>query len=147
MLMKSRENAAPEVVEGRSCPQCESDLIIRSGRYGKFIGCSNYPNCKYIEPLEKPENTGVQCPECKKGNILKRKSRRGKIFFSCERYPDCKYAIWNQPLAQPCPQLPLADHLYQDHQAFRHPARLSAAGLQICQNPGMSPYPDGKAED
>jgi len=101
---ESRENAAPEVVEGRSCPQCESDLIIRSGRYGKFIGCSNYPNCKFIEPLEKPEDTGVQCPECKKGNILKRKSRRGKIFFSCERYPDCKYAIWNQPLAQPCPQ-------------------------------------------
>ena len=100
---ESRESAAPEVVEGRSCPKCESDLIIRSGRYGKFIGCSSYPNCKYIEPLEKPEDTGVQCPECKKGNILKRKSRRGKIFFSCERYPDCKYAIWNQPLAQPCP--------------------------------------------
>jgi DNA topoisomerase-1 len=94
----------PEVVEGRSCPQCESPLIIRNGRYGKFIGCSSYPKCKYIEPLEKPENTGVQCPQCKKGNMLKRKSRRGKIFFSCERYPDCDYAIWNQPLAQPCPQ-------------------------------------------
>jgi len=100
---ESRESAAPEVIEGRSCPQCESDLIIRSGRYGKFIGCSSYPDCKYIEPLEKPENTGVKCPECKQGNILKRKSRRGKVFFSCERYPDCKYAIWNQPLAQPCP--------------------------------------------
>jgi DNA topoisomerase-1 len=101
---ESRENSTPEVVEGRSCPKCESDLIIRSGRYGKFIGCSSYPDCKYIEPIEKPENTGVQCPECKKGNILKRKSRRGKTFFSCEHYPDCKYAIWNQPLAQPCPE-------------------------------------------
>lgn len=100
---EGKETAEPEVVEGRSCPKCESNLIIRSGRYGKFIGCSSYPDCKYIEPLEKPENTGVQCPECKKGNILKRKSRRGKIFFSCEHYPDCKYAIWNQPLAQPCP--------------------------------------------
>jgi len=100
---EDKESAAPKVVEGRSCPECKSDLIIRSGRYGKFIGCSSYPNCKYIEPLEKPENTGVQCPECKKGNILKRKSRRGKVFYSCERYPDCKYAIWNQPLAQPCP--------------------------------------------
>jgi len=100
---EDKESAEPEVVEGRSCPKCESNLIIRSGRYGKFIGCSSYPDCKYIEPLEKPENTGVQCPECKKGNILKRKSRRGKVFFSCERYPDCKYAIWNQPLAQPCP--------------------------------------------
>jgi DNA topoisomerase-1 len=100
---EDKESAEPEVVEGRSCPKCESNLIIRSGRYGKFIGCSSYPDCKYIEPLEKPENTGVQCPECKKGNILKRKSRRGKVFFSCEHYPDCKYAIWNQPLAQPCP--------------------------------------------
>ncbi len=100
---EGKETAEPEVVEGRSCPKCESNLIIRSGRYGKFIGCSSYPDCKYIEPLEKPENTCVQCPECKKGNILKRKSRRGKIFFSCEHYPDCKYAIWNPPLAQPCP--------------------------------------------
>jgi DNA topoisomerase-1 len=99
-----RGNGEPEVVEGRKCPKCDSDLIIRSGRYGKFIGCSSYPDCKYIEPLEKPEDTGVQCPECKKGNILKRKSRRGKIFYSCERYPDCEYAIWNEPLAQPCPQ-------------------------------------------
>jgi DNA topoisomerase-1 len=99
-----RNSAEPEVVEGRSCPQCESPLIIRSGRYGKFIGCSSYPDCKYIEPLEKPENTGVQCPLCKKGNILKRKSRRGKIFYSCERYPDCDYALWNPPLAQPCPK-------------------------------------------
>jgi DNA topoisomerase-1 len=98
-----RGDGEPEVVEGRKCPECESDLIIRSGRYGKFIGCSSYPDCKYIEPLEKPEDTGVQCPECKKGNILKRKSRRGKIFYSCERYPDCEYAIWNEPLAQPCP--------------------------------------------
>jgi DNA topoisomerase-1 len=100
---EDKGSAEPEVVEGRSCPECNSNLIIRSGRYGKFIGCSSYPDCKYIEPLEKPENTGVQCPECKKGSILKRKSRRGKVFYSCERYPDCKYAIWNPPLAQPCP--------------------------------------------
>jgi DNA topoisomerase-1 len=101
---EDRASAEPEVVEGRSCPQCDSPLIIRNGRYGKFIGCSSYPECKFIEPLEKPEDTGVKCPQCRKGNILKRKSRRGKIFYSCERYPDCNYAIWNQPLAQPCPK-------------------------------------------
>jgi DNA topoisomerase-1 len=76
---------------------------VKFGRYGKFIGCSGYPNCKHIEPYEKPRDTGVQCPQCKKGSILERKSRRGKIFFSCERYPDCTYAIWNEPLAEPCP--------------------------------------------
>jgi DNA topoisomerase I len=97
-------DAEPEVIKDRKCPECGSDLIIRHGRYGKFIGCSSYPDCRHIEPLEKPEDTGVQCPECKQGNMLKRKSRNGKIFFSCERYPDCKYAVWDQPLADPCPK-------------------------------------------
>ena len=94
----------PEVVEGRKCPQCGSDLVIKRGRYGKFIGCSSYPNCRHMEPLEPPEDTGVPCPECKQGNMLKRKSRYGKVFFSCARYPDCKYAVWHRPLNEPCPQ-------------------------------------------
>jgi DNA topoisomerase-1 len=95
--------SAPEIVEGRSCPECESPLLVRHGRYGKFIGCSSYPKCKFMEPLEKPEDTGVECPQCNKGSMLKRKSRRGKIFFSCSTYPDCDYAIWNKPLDEPCP--------------------------------------------
>jgi len=93
----------PEVVEGRNCPKCESDLIIRQGRYGKFIGCSAYPKCKHIEPLEKPEDTEVKCPECNKGTLVSRKSRYGKLFYSCSTYPDCKYAVWNEPLDEPCP--------------------------------------------
>jgi len=97
-------DSEPEVIEDRKCPECGSDLIIRHGRYGKFIGCSSYPDCKHIEPLEKPEDTGVECPECKKGSMLKRKSRNGKIFFSCEHYPECKYAVWNLPLSEPCPK-------------------------------------------
>ncbi len=92
-----------EAIAGRKCPECKSDLLIRHGKYGKFIGCSGYPDCRYIEPLEKPEDTGVVCPECKKGNMLKRKSRRGKIFFSCEHYPTCKYAVWNEPIDEACP--------------------------------------------
>jgi DNA topoisomerase-1 len=102
-LDDSAEAAEPEVVEGRSCPQCDSPLIIRTGRYGKFIGCSAYPECTYIEPLEKPQDTGVTCPKCGKGTMLKRKSRRGKIFYSCSTYPDCDYAVWNEPVEGPCP--------------------------------------------
>ena len=94
----------PEIVEGRTCPKCNSNLVIKRGRYGKFIGCSGYPNCRHMEPLEKPADTGVQCPECKQATMLKRKSRYGKIFYSCARYPDCKYAVWNLPLAEPCPK-------------------------------------------
>ena len=97
------DDSEPEIIEGRSCPECESDLIVKRSRYGKFIGCTGYPECKHTEPLEKPEDTGVECPQCHQGSLLKRKSRRGKIFYSCNRYPDCEYAIWNAPLAEPCP--------------------------------------------
>ena len=103
-LNGDNEPAEVEIVEGRKCPKCESDLVMKTGRYGKFIGCSGYPDCKHIEPLEKPTDTGVECPECKKDNILKRKSRNGKIFYSCSGYPKCKYAIWNEPVAKPCPE-------------------------------------------
>ena len=95
---------ADELVEGRTCPDCGGQLKIKHGRYGKFIGCGNYPKCKHIESLNKPAETGVECPECKQGKIVQRKSRRGKIFFSCSRYPDCKYALWNEPIAETCPK-------------------------------------------
>jgi DNA topoisomerase-1 len=101
---EQKEEAPPEIVEGRTCPKCDSPLIIRQGRYGKFIGCSAYPKCKFIEPLEKPADTGVTCPECKKGTLVQRKSRYGKLFYSCNTYPDCKYAVWNPPINEPCPQ-------------------------------------------
>ncbi|MCW8883022.1 MAG: type I DNA topoisomerase [Sedimenticola sp.] len=98
-----KEQDEPEIVEGRKCPECNSDLVIKRGKYGKFIGCTGYPTCRHIEPLEKPEDTGVDCPKCAKGTLMKRKSRRGKIFYSCSTYPDCDYATWNEPIAEPCP--------------------------------------------
>lgn len=98
------EPEAPERIEGRVCPQCGAPLEVKRGRYGKFIGCSAYPKCKYIEPLEKPEDTGVTCPQCGKGTLLKKKSRRGKVFYSCSTYPKCDYALWDEPIAEPCPQ-------------------------------------------
>jgi DNA topoisomerase-1 len=93
-----------DLVEGRVCPECEHPLKIRHGRFGKFIGCTNYPKCKHIESLNKPADTGVECPECKQGQIVQRKSRKGRIFYSCNRYPDCKYALWNEPINQACPK-------------------------------------------
>ena len=97
-------SSEPEIVEGRVCPKCESSLVIKTGRYGKFIGCSGYPKCKHIEPLEKPQDTGVGCPQCQKGVILKRKARSGKIFYSCSEYPKCDYALWDEPIKENCPQ-------------------------------------------
>jgi DNA topoisomerase-1 len=102
------EHTPPEVLADRACPKCEKPLNIRQGRYGKFIGCSGYPKCKYIEPLVKPKTTEVRCPECQEGDLIERKSRYGKIFYSCNRYPDCKYAIWNKPIAERCPSCGLS---------------------------------------
>lgn len=94
----------PQIVEGRECPKCGGGLIIRHGKFGKFIGCSQYPTCKFIESLEKPEDTSVTCPECKKGTLIKRKSRFGTFFYACNQYPSCKYAVNHPPLAESCPQ-------------------------------------------
>lgn len=99
----SKGSAEPKVIEGRNCPKCNESLVIKTGRYGEFIACSGYPKCKHIESLEKPLDTGVECPECNKGTILKRKSRNKKIFYSCAKYPKCKYAIWNAPIKENCP--------------------------------------------
>lgn len=107
-LAENEEEAKQDaqLVEGRLCPDCNSPLIVRFGRFGKFIGCSGYPKCKHIESLEKPEDaaTAVKCPKCKEGQIMKRRSRRGKIFYSCGRYPDCDYAMWYPPINEPCPE-------------------------------------------
>lgn len=92
-------NTGPEPV-GRACPQCGHDLVIRWGRHGKFIGCSNFPDCRYTEPwLEK---IGVKCPE-DGGELVKRKTRRGRIFYGCANYPDCEFTSWKLPLSPPCP--------------------------------------------
>ncbi len=93
----------PEIVTDRTCPECDAALYVRIGKYGKFIGCRGYPKCKYVESIEKPIKTGVICPQCNKGEMLTRRSRRGKIFYSCSDYPKCDYALWNEPIAEVCP--------------------------------------------
>lgn len=89
---------------GRDCPLCGNQLVIKYGRFGKFIGCSNYPTCRHTEPLF--ERIGVPCPTCSKehgGEIIVRRTRKGKTFFGCIRYPQCDYTSWKKPLAAPCP--------------------------------------------
>lgn len=98
------EKKALELIADRKCPQCNAALNIKAGKYGKFIGCSNYPNCKFMESLNKPTDTGIICPECGKANLIKRKSRYGTYFYSCANYPKCKYAISGEPIAEKCPK-------------------------------------------
>ncbi|MBK8025651.1 MAG: type I DNA topoisomerase [Chloroflexi bacterium] len=89
---------------GRDCPVCGKPLVMRYGRFGKFIGCSDYPNCRHTEPYL--ESLGVSCPVCggeHGGEVVERRSRRGKVFYGCARYPDCQFTSWQRPLAIPCP--------------------------------------------
>lgn len=98
---KEMPEVEPEpTLVGRDCPECGEDLIIRWGRYGKFIGCSNFPDCKHTEPwLEK---IGVGCPE-DDGDIVKRRTRKGRTFYGCSNYPDCEFSTWKRPLGKDCP--------------------------------------------
>ncbi len=91
--------SGPEPI-GRACPECGKDLVIRYGRYGKFISCSGFPTCRYTEPwLEK---IGVTCPT-DGGELVERKTRKGRTFFGCINYPNCEFTSWKKPLARPCP--------------------------------------------
>jgi len=93
---------AEEVID-EVCEKCGSAMKMRFGRYGKFLGCSAYPECKNIRSLNRPTPTGVKCPDCKEGEIMEKKSRGGKIFYSCGRYPECRFATWERPVPEPCP--------------------------------------------
>ncbi len=86
---------------GRECPKCGEPLVIKWGRYGKFIGCSNFPTCRHTEPWL--EYIGVTCPECREGEIVERKTRKGRTFYGCSRYPECEYTSWKRPLPDACP--------------------------------------------
>ncbi|HNW25056.1 MAG TPA: topoisomerase DNA-binding C4 zinc finger domain-containing protein, partial [Candidatus Cloacimonas sp.] len=83
-----------------TCPQCGAQLILRNGKFGEFIACSNYPKCKY----SRPKTLGVKCPECGIGELTEHKSKKGRPFYSCNRYPDCKFIMNDKPLPITCPQ-------------------------------------------
>jgi len=91
------------VFSSETCEKCGSPMLIKEGRFGKYLACSGYPACKNIQPLIKPKATGVTCPECTQGELIEKKSRYGKMFYSCNRYPDCKFALWDLPVKKPCP--------------------------------------------
>ncbi|MFA5130156.1 MAG: type I DNA topoisomerase [Patescibacteria group bacterium] len=142
-------NAASAEAEGEVCEKCGKPMVVKAGRYGKFLGCSGYPECKNIRPLKgqeprkEPEPTdeicdkcgapmvkkvgrfgpflscskypeckniksiliptGVKCPKCEKGDIVQKKTKRGKLFYACSRYPDCDQAFWDKPTEEKCP--------------------------------------------
>jgi DNA topoisomerase-1 len=92
------QSELPVPVEGK-CPLCNSGLVARQGPYGRYIHCERRPECKFT----KPYTLGIPCPQCGQGELCEKRSRKGKLFYSCTRYPDCDYALWDKPVAHPCP--------------------------------------------
>jgi len=90
---------ADEVTE-ELCPNCSRNLVIKMGRYGKFLACPGFPECRYTRPLLEP--TGVKCPECT-GELVLRRSKKGRTFYGCSQYPQCEFSVWDRPSPEKCP--------------------------------------------
>jgi len=84
------------------CPNCGKKMLIREGRFGEFLGCAGYPECKTTMPITKPVD--VKCPLCAEGDIVEKKSKKGKIFYGCNRYPECTFVSWDKPTNKHCPK-------------------------------------------
>ncbi len=82
------------------CPECGNNLALKTGRFGEFTACSNYPTCKYV----KQKTIGVKCPECNEGEVVERRSKRGKTFYGCNRWPKCDFVAWGKPVPEKCPE-------------------------------------------
>ncbi|MEC1157003.1 type I DNA topoisomerase [Cytobacillus horneckiae] len=87
---------------GEDCEQCGSPMVFKMGRYGKFMACSNFPDCRNTKAIVK--EIGVKCPTCKEGNIIERKSKKRRIFYGCDRFPQCEFISWDKPIARSCPK-------------------------------------------
>ncbi|WP_413301316.1 type I DNA topoisomerase [Bacillus sp. 1P10SD] len=87
---------------GEDCENCGSPMVFKMGRYGKFMACSNFPDCRNTKPIVK--EIGMNCPSCKEGQVVERKSKKKRIFYGCTRYPECEFISWDKPLPRPCPK-------------------------------------------
>jgi len=84
-----------------TCDKCGSPMVIKEGRFGEFLACSQFPQCKNTRSLAPELN--IQCPRCKEGQLIQKKTRKGKVFYGCSYYPHCQFAVWDRPIAQECP--------------------------------------------
>ncbi|MFS0561219.1 type I DNA topoisomerase [Terribacillus sp. 179-K 1B1 HS] len=87
---------------GIDCEECGHEMVYKMGRYGKFLACSNFPDCRNTKPILK--KIGVTCPKCKEGEVVERKSKKNRVFYGCDRYPDCDFLSWDKPISRPCPK-------------------------------------------
>lgn len=102
---KAVENIEKIVLEEETdeiCDLCGSSMVVKFGRFGKFLACKNYPECKGTKPML--EKIGVKCPECEDGEVILRKSKKGRVFYGCSKFPNCKFVSWDRPVGENCPK-------------------------------------------
>ncbi|MDR6124194.1 DNA topoisomerase-1 [Bacillus sp. SLBN-46] len=105
LVIAEKEMQSVEIKDepaGEDCENCGSPMVFKMGRYGKFMACSNFPDCRNTKPIVK--EIGMTCPGCKEGQVVERKSKKKRLFYGCTRYPECEFISWDKPLPRPCPK-------------------------------------------
>lgn len=97
-----KEVEIKDEVSDETCELCGKPMVYKMGRYGKFLACSGFPECRNTKPIV--ISTGVTCPDCEKGTIVEKRSKKGRIFYGCDRYPECTFVSWDKPVDKPCPK-------------------------------------------
>jgi DNA topoisomerase-1 len=110
------------VLLNENCPECGGQLVEKHGRYGLFIACSNFPECRYT----RQKTLGIKCPECGQGELAERRARRGRrVFYGCSRYPECTFTSGQRPMAEPCPRCGAA---------LTYEKRSQGGSSRVCRN-------------
>jgi DNA topoisomerase-1 len=94
-----KRDKVPDRPTDEICQECGAPMVIKTGRYGEFLACTRYPECKHTRPIP----LGVKCPKCDQGDLVERRTRRGRSFFGCNRYPECDFSTWYRPMPVACP--------------------------------------------
>jgi DNA topoisomerase-1 len=140
-IKKDGQLAAADKLLEEKCPECGSQLMLKHGPYGEYVACSRRPECSYI----KQDTLGIACPRTNcKGELVRRKSRRGKIFYGCNAYPKCDFTVWDKPIQKPCPQCGAAFLLEKEtkKEGLVHYCHDTECGYREVVNMSAAPKPE-----
>ena len=136
----------PKQFTDKKCEKCGNPMVVKGGKFGKFLACSDYPNCKFTSPV----TLGIPCPICKVGELCQKQSRYRRIFYSCNTWPKCNFALWDKPLQIPCPQckFPILTEKVTKRAGLMHKCPQKECGYMEVIDPdaGRNPPPEPEPE-
>lgn len=135
----------PKEFIDKKCEKCGSQMVIKGGKYGKFLACSDYPNCKFTQAI----TLGIPCPLCNEGEIAQKRSKYGRFFYSCNRWPKCTFAIWDKPIQKPCPQckFPILTEKVTKRAGLMHKCSQKECGYIEIIDPNFGKFPAAEKEN